>query len=331
MSMLCNPMRPLYRLTGRNGAAVHRLPNRYHVPRSMLRRNVLIFHSAALGDFVLTWPFAVALARIYAQSRIIYVTHREKGLLAERVLRLESTDAEGGWHHLYADGGDPPERAGRLLAGAHAIYTFGTAPPAWLANVRRLNAAANLVVLDGSADGPGHKSDQLLEELAPHRPEAEATRQILRSVADRGIGFNRPPGTHVVIHPGAGSPDKCWPAECYMELAARLTAAGSAVRFVIGEVERERWSAEALRELASAAEVRQPTTLLDLLGEVSLATQFIGNDSGPGHLAAILGVPTLTLFGPTDPARWHPLGPSVRHLRRQPISSLTVDDVLAEL
>ena len=297
----------------------------------MLRRNVLIFHSAALGDFVLTWPFAVALARIYAQSRIIYVTHREKGLLAERVLRLESTDAEGGWHHLYADGGTPPERAGRLLAGAHAIYMFGTASPTWLANVQRLNPAANLVVLDGSADASGHKSDQLLDELAAHRPEAEATRQILRSVADRGIGFNRPPATHVVIHPGAGSPDKCWPAECYVELAERLMASGRLVRFVIGEVERDRWPAEALRQLAAVTEVRQPATLLDLLSEVSMATHFVGNDSGPSHLAAILGVPTVTLFGPTDPARWHPLGPSVRHLRRQPISTLTVDDVLAQL
>ena len=297
----------------------------------MLRRNVLIFHSAALGDFVLSWPFAVALARIYAQSRIIYVTHCQKGLLAERVLRLESTDVEAGWHHLHAEGGTPPERAGRLLAGAHAIYTFGPASPIWLANVRRLNPDANVVVLDHPTDGPAHATDRLVDQLAAHRPEAEATRQILRSVADRGIGFNRTPGTHTVIHPGAGSPAKCWPAERFADLAGRLIAAGRPVRFVVGEVERERWSAAALRQLADVAEVRHPATLLDLLGEVAPAAAFVGNDSGPGHLAGILGVPTLTLFGPTDPARWHPLGPATRHLRREPIADLGVDEVLASI
>src|SRR5438067_1389585 len=54
----------------------------------MLRRNVLIFHSGAMGDFILTWPLALALGRLFPQSRIFYVTHRQKGLLAERVLRV---------------------------------------------------------------------------------------------------------------------------------------------------------------------------------------------------------------------------------------------------
>ena len=68
----------------------------------MLRRNVLIFHSGALGDFILTWPLALALGRLFPQSRVFYVTARQKGLLAERVLRVESVDVETGWHHLFS-------------------------------------------------------------------------------------------------------------------------------------------------------------------------------------------------------------------------------------
>ncbi len=297
----------------------------------MLRRNVLIFHAAALGDFVLTWPLAVGLARIYAQSRIVYVTAGEKGLLAERVLRLESADVEAGWHNLYAD--DPaglPAAAGRLLAGAHAVYFLGRPTPTWTANVARLNPTANVVVVAVDAD-PGHASERLVRGLAAHRPECEATRQILRSVADRGIGYNRPAGAGVVIHPGAGSPDKCWPAERFAELAGRLAAAGRPVRFVVGEVERERWSPTTVAQLAAVAEVRRPATLPDLLGELAGAGQFVGNDSGPAHLAGILGVPTLALFGPTDPADWHPLGPAVRTLRGSPLSTLSVADVLGQL
>ena len=294
------------------------------------RRNVLIFHSAALGDFVLTWPLAVALARIYAQSRIVYVTGRDKGLLAERVLRLESADVEGGWHGLYGDG-VLPERAGKLLAGAHAVYAFGPPPAVWVENVRRLNPAAQPVLLDVSATGgAAHAGDVLVEQLAARKPESEATRQILRSVADRGIGYARQAGRDVVIHPGAGSPDKCWPLDRYLELAGRLKAAGRPVRFVIGEVERDRWPADAIAQMVAVGPVRQPATLVELLGELASAGCFVGNDSGPGHLAGVLGVPTVTLFGPTDPARWRPLGPSVRVLRQEPIDRIAVSDVLAE-
>jgi hypothetical protein len=301
----------------------------------MLRRNVLIFHTAALGDFVLTWPFAVALARIYAQSRIIYVTHREKGLLAERVLRLESTDVEAGWHGLYADGGALPERAGRMLAGAHAIYLFGSATPTWSGNVARLNPAATVVELPGPSATAGgeavHASEQLVGQLIHRKPEYEATRQILRSVADRGIGFGRSPGVDVVIHPGAGGADKCWPVERYAELAVRLKGEGRSVRILIGEVERERWPAQQIERLAAVAQLKQPATLVDLLWEISTAARFVGNDSGPGHLAGILGVPTLSLFGPTDPSRWHPLGPAVRSIHRFPMTDITVDEVASGL
>src|SRR4051812_7612452 len=90
----------------------------------LFKRNVLIFHLGALGDFVLSWPLAMALARIHPQSRIIYVTHAQKGALAAKVLRVESSDIESGWHHLHGDATRLPEGPRKLLAGAHAIYTF---------------------------------------------------------------------------------------------------------------------------------------------------------------------------------------------------------------
>jgi len=56
----------------------------------------------------------------------------------------------------------------------------------------------------------------------------------------------------------------------------------------------------------------------------------VANDSGPAHLGAIVGVPTLTLFGPaSDPNVWQPLGPRVLALREQPLEKLTVAKVFA--
>jgi ADP-heptose:LPS heptosyltransferase len=45
------------------------------------------------------------------------------------------------------------------------------------------------------------------------------------------------------------------------------------------------------------------------------AQLFVGNDAGPTHLAALMGVPTVAIFGPSDPVRWSPVGPKVSLVR----------------
>src|ERR1700759_2646337 len=94
-----------------------------------LRRNILIFHLGALGDFIVTWPLALALARLHPQSRVFYITHGEKGALDERILRVESLDRESaGWPRLFSDTPDLPAPAARVLSGAHTIVSFFSGP-----------------------------------------------------------------------------------------------------------------------------------------------------------------------------------------------------------
>ncbi|MSU47592.1 MAG: hypothetical protein EXS37_00590 [Opitutus sp.] len=96
------------------------------------------------------------------------------------------------------------------------------------------------------------------------------------------------PGRRIVIHTGAGHAVRRWPAERFAELAARLRAAGRDVVVVD----------DTLSDLDRLIE-----TLMS-------ADRFIGNDSGPGHLAALLGVPTFTVFGPQLPELFAPQHPS---------------------
>src|SRR5215213_6455882 len=112
-----------------------------------LRRNILLFHQGALGDFVLTWPIALALARIHPQSRLFYVTHAQKGKLAEKVLGVESADAEAGWHSLFgATAGELAEGPKKLLAGAHSVVSFIAASDSPFArNVQSLAPEANVL------------------------------------------------------------------------------------------------------------------------------------------------------------------------------------------
>jgi len=299
------------------------------------RRNILIFHSGALGDFIVTWPIAMALARLHPQSRVFYVTHGQKGALAERVLRVESLDAEsGGWHRLFSDG-ELPAPAAKTLAGAHTILSFVSSPDdRWSHNVAACVPGANLLTIatTAPADYAGHQADFLIDQLRCWPAIESAATQLLRSIADRGLGARATMGATadapVVIHPGGGAARKWWAADRYLDLAGRLRDAGRNVHVLLGEVELDLWPGEQIEQFKAVAKVMMPNTLLDLLAQIYSAGLFIGNDSGPGHLAGILGVPTVSLFGQTsDPQLWKPLGPQVKVLRQE-LESLSVDQVL---
>jgi heptosyltransferase-3 len=293
----------------------------------MLRRNVLIFHSGALGDFIVTWPLALSLARLFPQSRIYYVTASQKGALSERVLRLESVDAEAGWHQLFAESPLLPELATKLLANAHTVLSFiAAAQDRWADNVRSLAPQANLICVNTVVpqNFSGHVTDWLIEQW--WAAGQAAARQIVHSLASRGLPLTRSGGNVVLMQPGAGSEAKCWPAPHFLELARRLVAAGRSVRVLLGEAEIERWPADRVAAFNAACDVQRPTSYVDLLNHLADAAIFIGNDSGPGHLSGIVGVRTVSLFTTSDPSRWKPLGPDVRVLTGVP-DQLSVDAV----
>lgn len=298
-------------------------------------RNILIFHLGALGDFVVTWPLAVALARLHPQSRVFYVSTAQKGALAEKALRVESLDIDaGGWHRLYSDAPDLPAPSARALAGAHTIVSFVSRPDdRWSANVGRANPQAALLSISTAApdDFAGHQAQFLVDQLGPWPAAAATARQILSSLAERGLNLWTAENGPIVMHPGGGADRKCWDADCYLALARSLAAAGQRVRVLLGEVELERWPAQRIAAFRDVAEVATPTTLIDLLAEAQKAKLFIGNDSGPGHLAGMVGAPTLSLFGAgSRPDRWRPLGPRVRVIH-QPLETLEPPAVLSEV
>jgi heptosyltransferase III len=298
-------------------------------------RNILVFHAGALGDFLITWPLALALARIYPQSRLFYVTQRGKGLLAERVLRVESVDAEAGWHPMFAPAAVLPEPQAKLLAGAHSVVSFvSTGDDAWAQNVRRLAPSAELttLVVSPPADFTGHVTDHLLAQLS-HRPAAqEALAQVLRSVASRGVTTRTAvPNGPVVIHPGSGARRKCWPVNRFLDLISLIRETGRDVRVVLGEVELETWDRAEVERISSSAPVAKPNTYVELLAELTRAAVFVGNDTGPSHLAGIIGIPTVALFGASNPTHWRPLGPNVRVVQASSIGGIDVNRVYAEV
>jgi heptosyltransferase-3 len=176
-------------------------------------------------------------------------------------------------------------------------------------------------------DYAGHQADYLADQLHPWPAAESAAKQILHSIAERGVGAGPVAGGPVIIHPGGGAARKCWPAERYIDLAHRLKAAGRSVRVLLGEVELEKWEPGVIEAFRTAADAETPKTLLDLLAQITRGSAFIGNDSGPGHLAGIVGLPTLSLMGEASKVeRWRPLGPRVTTLS-EPLDTMTVDAV----
>lgn len=136
---------------------------------------------------------------------------------------------------------------------------------------------------------------------------------------------------YIAIHPGSGGADKCWPADYFARVIERLGQQGRSMLLLSGPADQERIQA-ILGDLRGASVkllVNEP--LLELAYQLQQCSCYLGNDSGITHLAALLGVPTVALFGPSDPTIWRPLGLSVTIIQEYPLSQLTIDVVMNAL
>lgn len=104
-------------------------------------------------------------------------------------------------------------------------------------------------------------------------------------------------GRYAVLHPFASAPDKTWPADRFCEVARYLKLWNITPVFLAGPDD----------DIAPFAgdQVIQGS-LSDAKAAVSKAAVFVGNDSGPAHMAAAFGIPSVVLFGNSNPAIWGP-------------------------
>jgi len=112
----------------------------------------------------------------------------------------------------------------------------------------------------------------------------------------------------VILHPGSGSDKKNPPLDFYKELYLRLENTGEKPLFVLGEAERK------LKEELEGFETYEVEDILEFARRLKGAKAFVGNDSGFSHLAGYLGLPTIAVFGPTNPEVWKPIGKKVKVL-----------------
>ena len=178
-----------------------------------------------------------------------------------------------------------------------------------------------------------HQRDRFLEAIneAPYDGDGHAGLTVPEPLFSLGQGCletagisNRQP--FAVIHPGSGSAHKCVGPEILASVVAALQLSGTTPVILEGPADRE-----PVERLVQAC-LQPPVVLkgLDVLtvaGVLAHARLYLGQDSGVTHMAGLLGVRTVVLFGPTDPNRWAPFGAHVTIVQGQPCLCRSWGDV----
>jgi len=280
----------------------------------------LLLHGGALGDLVLTVQLTLELDEIWRTGRLRVVSRADLGDLSACSPAIVRHSLEGlGAHWLFAEAPALPSNWLSLVHGRRVINALSGAECVVHRNLSRLEPL-QLLSFDPrpraalgehitrqwrrDLERQGLLFPKCIHHKAGHRLHGVAAvrERGARYLADRGL-----PAESVVLHPGSGGRSKCWPLPCFAAVARRLAAQGTGVVFVLGPVEQERWALEEIAGLQRAHAALCLQSADDLLGVLAAARAVVANDAGPAHLAALIGTPTVTIFGPTSSRLWHPL------------------------
>ena len=162
-----------------------------------------------------------------------------------------------------------------------------------------------------------HQRDRFLETIneVPSEDEGDVLLKVTKPVLQLGRACLEAAGhslgtSFVLIHPGSGSPHKCVESETLLPVVVAVQRVGATPVILEGPADREPVE-RLLQACPNPPILLRDLDLLTVAGVLAQAQLFIGHDSGVTHMAGLIGVPTIALFGPTDPARWAPRGAHV--------------------
>jgi ADP-heptose:LPS heptosyltransferase/GT2 family glycosyltransferase len=311
-------------------------------------RNILVVKLDHVGDFLTVIPALRRLRRGFPDARLCLLAAPRSAALRELVPEADEI--------IEFEFFFPNSRLGQraLSAGDYAALQRRLAPyrfdlavdlrkvpdtrpvlrvtgAPWLAGFDRDGQFPWLdIVLEWERDPRGmrkrsHVGDDLLRLADAVVGAAQSDTVAAASLGVAADRHRRPAGRLVCVHPGAGMPIRRWPAPYFAELIRRLVEADDVDVVLIGQAEEAALAAEIL------SLVRRPDRVRSAVGEIDLAELpaflagadlFVGNNSGPHHLAARLGVPTVGIHsGTVDAREWGPVGPNAVAIRRDMVCS----------
>lgn len=301
----------------------------------------VIVQPGAIGDCILTLPLAGFMKDCLGLGAVDILGHTEyTGILPGRscVDGIRSIDSLG-LHRLFVE-----TRSFDLADGDPLINAF--ADYAWIATflgepnssfeqnlifTAHCSHSAEVITLSPKAPKKfcEHITDYYSRQLIDQsgvvlQPQPTGAEQCLIRATEADIKAGKellketgldPDEKIVVIQPGSGGAKKCWHIDNFLSVAKQLVSQNIQVVFLLGPAELDRFTDATIKSIKKVAKCLTDLSLTQVLGLLSCADGFIGNDSGITHLAAALGVKTLVVFGPTNPAVYKPIGPAVKVFR----------------
>jgi len=267
-----------------------------------------------------------ALACLLDRTDLAICWLRDADGIVERNL-----NAAGVKRLVIAPGRPPPGTDMHILD--YLAQTIGLPPVGarlWTLHMQSGHAHHGTLLADKSAVGAINRPLLVCqascdEQASAGRPQGSPLHFDCQMNLDRPIQY-------VAIHPGSGGARKCWQASHFAGVIERLWQQNRPVLLLEGPAETER--VRDLLNLVSSPPVpgmlRMLThaPLLEVAHQLQRCRCYLGNDSGITHLAAMLGVPTVAIFGPSDPAVWGPVGPSVKVIQERALEDVSVDMVM---
>jgi lipopolysaccharide heptosyltransferase I len=301
---------------------------------------ILVFRLSALGDVIHTIPAVVAIRDGIPDSDIAWVVERPYRDLVKIVANVETIPVSmKKWGRAFVSSRGEVFAARAAMRGFDIAVDFQglikSASLAWVARAPLRYGFDRDAIREGPAglfvnrrvnvDRSKHVVEwnlALAKAVAPgidKLPDVDFT-----PFAADATGKLRELHGRVVLVPGAGRPDKQWPASSFRELAERLGEQNVVV--VWGPDEQQ------LAEEIGVG-VAPPTDLRELAYLLQHARAVVAADTGPLHLAAALRTPVVALFGPTDARRNGPYGQLDRVVEAadKSMASIPVDDVMRKL
>ena len=290
----------------------------------MRTTRLVVAHPGALGDTLLALPALAALKRRYEPATLDLIGHPSLvDILPGRsvVDHVRSIDGPE-FHSLFEDSLTWRSDVKAFFSSFDVAVVWITDPEEQVKNTLTALGVAHVIVQSTRVHaGRDRHATERFADILTDVPIPECPRAPFLAPTDGDLhsglawlaqaGLNPKEVPVVVVHPGSGSPVKSWPAECYAETVTGLLDTGAAVVVIEGPAD-----AQTVGSLLHAVGSRRLPLLAGVglrtvVGVLSQCRAFLGNDSGLLHLAAGLGVQTLGIFGPTDPAVWAPRGDHV--------------------
>ncbi len=324
-----------------------------------MKRRILVIKLGALGDFILSYRAMTAIRVHHRDDHLTLLTIPSLQSLAEKTGLFDEiwTDTRPGWFNWVGWW-----QLGRRLNGAGfaRVYDLQTADrtgnyfrlmrapfsrtrPEWSGNVRGCSHPHT---------DPRRETMHTLERQAEQLAIAGISRSeyppLDFSWVDADVSrhqLDQDGAPYVLLVPGgsAAHPAKRWPPGRYAQLALRLISIGYRP-VVLGTAAEKQACATVAAASPAVQNLCDDSPILDVMALARDAAGAVGNDTGPMHLIAAMGCPSLVLYSDaSDPGVTRPRGPfegpgsrplppgrtarTVSWLRRMQLGALTVDEV----